>query len=157
MLSEFMRNRQLIAQGLKAPEAKKSPAAKKAAKMEEDGDITLDEWFLDRRKEMTGKCAHCGGPYCKHDNMFFKHSIAHLLPKKPTMFPSVKTHPENWIELCFWGNNCHGNLDAGTLDLIELNCFDQVIEKFVRMYPSIEKKERRNIPAVLLQYAKDNA
>jgi hypothetical protein len=42
------------------------------------------------------------------------------------------------------------------LDLMELNCFDLVIERFVAMYPSISKEERRRIPQVLLDYVEDN-
>lgn len=153
-MSDFLRYRQQVAQGLIAKEGKKAPGRKVIEP--ETVIITLDEWFLQRRKEMTGKCLHCGGRTCRDDNMYFKHSIAHILPKRPGMFPSVMTHPDNWIELCFWGNNCHGNYDGGVLDLMQLNCFDLVIEKFIRMYPKIASKERRNIPDVLLQYVQTN-
>jgi len=146
-LSDFLRYRQQIAQGLIAKEGKKALGPKKK---EQRGLITLDEWFADRRKEMTGKCAHCGERSCKHDALYFKHSIAHILPKN--LFTSIATHPLNWIELCFWGNNCHGNYDSKILDLMQLNCFDLVIERFVIIYASIAPKERRNIPDVLLQY-----
>lgn len=110
----------------------------------------LDIWFKERRKEMTGRCKHCGGHSCKHDDKYFKHSIAHILPK--AYFPSVATHPDNWIELCFWKNNCHGNMDNKVLDLIDMNCFDEIITKFCKIYPSIAKEERRRIPSILLQY-----
>lgn len=149
MSSNYFLQRQQIAQGLIAREGKKAPGPKKRA---ETGIITLDEWFLARRKEMTGKCLHCGGRTCRDDSMYFKHSIAHILPKRPGMFPSVMTHPDNWIELCYWNNNCHGNYDNGFLDLMQLNCFDLVIERFLRLYPAIDPKERRNIPDVLIQY-----
>lgn len=149
-MSEFLKYRQQVAQGLIAKEGKKSPASKK--EKAETGIITLDEWFAERRKEMTGKCLHCGGRSCKNDDMYFKHSIAHILPKRPGMFPSIMTHPDNWIELCYWNGNCHGNYDNAILDLMQLNCFDLVIERFVRMYPAIDPKERRNIPDVMIQY-----
>lgn len=150
MMSSYFENRQLIAQGLASPEGKKAPGRKKPEP--ESCIITLDQWFLERRKEMTGKCAHCGGSTPKFDDFSYKASIAHILPKRPGIFPSVMTHVDNWIELCSWGNNCHGNFDAGMLNLMDLNCFDEVIEKFIRMYPAIAPKERRNIPDVLLQY-----
>lgn len=148
-MSPYLQYRQQLAQGLIAKEGKKAPGVKKE---KPEGIITLDEWFASCRKRMTGKCAHCGGRSCRDDNMYFKYSVAHILPKRPGMFQSIQTHPDNWIELCFWGNNCHGNYDNGVLDLMQLNCFDQVIEKFIRMYPSIAPKERRNISDVLLQY-----
>ena len=114
------------------------------------GGNQLDRWFQDRRKEMQGTCLHCGGKSCKDSNAYYKYSIAHLLPKR--LFKSVATHPLNWIELCFWGKSCHTNFDNNKLDMIELNCFSIVIDRFVQMYPDIDAKERKYIPDVLLQY-----
>lgn len=138
----------------RTPREKKAPGKKEMKPTASPEGFTLAEWFLERRKEMTGKCKHCGGRSCKHDDLFYKHSIAHILPKR--LFPSVATHPDNWIELCFWEKNCHGNYDNGMLDLMQLNCFDEIIEKFIRMYSAIDKKERRNIPDVLMQYIQNN-
>lgn len=124
----------------------------------------MDRWFKERRKEMTGACQHCGGKTQMDIDVMvkfvkgigkivspnYKYSVAHLLPK--SVFKSVATHPDNWIELCHFGKSCHKNFDDHYLDLMELNCFDTVIEKFVRMYPSIAPEEKRRIPQVLLQY-----
>ena len=110
----------------------------------------LNRWFAERRKQMTGKCSHCGGATTKNSDIYFKHSLAHILPK--AYFPSVATHPSNFIELCFWNKSCHTNFDNLTLDLIDLNCYDEVIEKFLAMYPSIDKKERKRIPEALMNY-----
>lgn len=109
----------------------------------------LERWFNDRHKEMTGKCSNCGDKSCK-GAANYKCSVAHILPKK--LFKSVATHRLNWIELCFWGKSCHTNFDNHMLDITELNCFDEVIEKFVAMYPEIDKKERKYIPDALRQY-----
>lgn len=128
---------------------------KSAKKIKQDilakgDDEALGLWFDDRRNDLTGKCHHCGGKSCKKDDKYFKFSICHILPK--AYFPSVATHPLNFIELCFWEKNCHGNWDNKILDMTDLNCFDEVIEKFVTMYPCIDKKERRRIPEILKQY-----
>lgn len=114
------------------------------------GGTDLDRWFEERRAEMTGFCKHCGQISCRDDDKYFKFSIAHVLPKR--LFKSVATHPKNWIELCFWSPSCHTNFDNFTLDIIDLNCFDEVIEKFVAMFTDIDKKERKYIPEALLQY-----
>lgn len=127
----------------------------KGAKVPKENAVDLEQWFKDGDKASTGKCKHCGGRSCKGDPLYFKHSQAHILPKR--LFPSVSTHPLNRIELCFWNNNCHGNMDNGTLDMINMNCFDEIVEKFIAIYPAIAAKERKYIPDVLLQYAKDNA
>ena len=113
------------------------------------GSGDLQRWFEDRRKEMDGVCKHCGGQTQAFDDNY-KCSVAHILPK--AYFKSVATHPSNFVELCFYGKSCHTNLDNYMLDLTELNCFDEVIQKFVKMYPDISKEERRRIPSVLLQY-----
>lgn len=109
----------------------------------------INDWFKERAKEMTGTCKHCGGKTQKGQKNY-KCSIAHILPK--AYFHSVATHPDNWIELCFYGKSCHTNFDQSMIDIMDLNCFDEVIEKFVRIYPSIAKSERKRIPTVLLQY-----
>lgn len=114
----------------------------------------LWRWFEKQRERMTGKCAHCGGKTQKHDNDTFHYSIAHILPK--SIFKSIATHDESWIELCYYGNSCHTNYDHHTLDLADLNCFDLVIEKITKLYPHIAPSERRRIPAILLEYIKTN-
>jgi ATP-dependent helicase YprA (DUF1998 family) len=131
-------------------------SAKKKEQMKEEkairvaGGNEMDRWFEARRIEMTGWCAHCGDPSCKNNDKYFKFSIAHILPKN--LFKSVKSHPLNWVELCFWNKSHHTNFDNKTLDIMELNCFNEVIEKFVAIYPYIVPKERKYIPDVLLQY-----
>jgi len=113
------------------------------------GSAELQRWFERKHSEMKGYCKHCGGKTEKGKSTY-KCSIAHILPK--AYFPSVATHEDNWIELCFYGKSCHTNLDNHMIDLIELNCFDDVIKKFVSMYPSIAPQEKRRIPNILLQY-----
>lgn len=113
------------------------------------GNAELQRWFEDRRKEMTGTCRHCGSKTQKAEANY-KNSIAHILPK--AYFKSVATHEYNFIELCFYGKSCHTNMDNKTLDLIEMNCWDEIVTKFCIMYPSISKEERRRIPSVLMQY-----
>lgn len=110
----------------------------------------LDVWFKARRSEMTGFCANCGGKSCRDDDKYYKFSIAHLVPK--SHFKSVATHPDNWLELCHFGNSCHTNLDNNMIDLTELSCFDTVIQKFVKIYPHIAQDEKRRIPKILLDY-----
>lgn len=117
--------------------------------MQSKGSAELQRWFEDRHKELKGVCQHCGGRTEKGKSSY-KCSIAHILPK--AYFKSVATHPENYLELCFYGKSCHTNLDNHMIDLIELNCFDEVIRKFVAMYPSIAPQERRRIPQILLDY-----
>jgi hypothetical protein len=130
-------------------EGKIRETTKKMAKTV-SGTAELNRWFEERRAEMTGFCKHCGGKTSKDSEQYYKFCIAHILPKR--IFKSVSTNPNNWVELCFFGKSCHTNLDNNMLDIIDLNCFDLVIQRFVAMYPAIDAKERRYIPDVLLQY-----
>lgn len=117
------------------------------------GGSELDRWFKERRNQMSGYCLHCGEVTTKNQDQWFKASIAHILPKR--LFKSVATHPLNWVELCFWINNCHARYDNFTLDITEMNCYDLIIERFIAMYPDIDPKERRFIPDTLMQYIKN--
>lgn len=111
----------------------------------------LDRWFREIQKSMTGKCQNCGGK-TEANTKHFKNSIAHILPK--AYFKSVATHPDNYLELCFYGNSCHTNFDNKMIDIIDLHCFDQVIQKFTRIYPHIAAEEKRRIPPILIEYLK---
>lgn len=130
-------------------------SVKKQAQLieEKEGVKELWEWFVDQRRVMTGVCEHCGGITEKKNDKTFHFSICHILPKH--LFDSVKTHPLNKIELCYYGNSCHTNFDNYIIDITDLNCFDQVVERFIAIYPSIAKEERKYIPDALLQYVKN--
>lgn len=109
----------------------------------------LSKWFKDRHSEMTGKCANCGGKTQKGQKNY-KCSVCHILPK--AIFPSVATHPLNFIELCFYEESCHTNLDNGIIDVSKMKCYKLIIVRFLKIYPSIAKNERKNIPDVFMQH-----
>lgn len=116
--------------------------------------IDLSIWFAERRKEMTGYCLICGGKTSKDNDREYKRSIAHLLAKRSTMFPSVATHEDNWMELCFWGKSCHKNFDDSMITFKELQntqAWDVIVRKFKAIYPFIADNEKKNLPALLLQ------
>jgi hypothetical protein len=149
-----------IKEQAKLPKAKKqySIPRKSAKKLKQEAEekkggkdpaAAKERWFQDRRKEMTGFCKNCGKPSFKHSNEYFRYSIAHILAKRKNMFPSVATHPENWIELC---QDCHQNLDNCMIDLIDLSCWDEVVVKFQKMYPFIAQEEVKRIPNILFRY-----
>jgi len=112
------------------------------------GSSVLEEWFESRHDEMTGICSHCGGKTEK-DKSTYKCSVAHILPK--VHFPSIATHPLNFVELCFYGNSCHTNFDNYYIEIDQLKCFEEIVAKFTIMYPFISDAEKRKIPDILLQ------
>jgi hypothetical protein len=138
----------------KPPTPIKKVSDKKAAELKGETKSDLDDWFEERRKEMSGVCLFCQGKTEKDNDDTFKFSIAHLLPKRKNMFPSIACHPENWIELCYYGNSCHTNFDNGTITwefLADSKEFEIIVAKFKKIYPFITESERRNIPEVLLK------
>lgn len=142
----------------KQPKPRKAIAKKSAKKLKQEAEekkgikdpsAEKERWFQDRRREMVGFCKNCNKPSFKNSHEYFRCSIAHILAKRKSMFPSVATNCDNWIELCW---DCHQNLDNCILDLTELSCWDEVIVKFQKIYPFIAQEEKKRIPDILLQY-----
>ena len=109
----------------------------------------MDEWFKDRAKELTGFCKHCGGKTTKGNLKYERYSICHILEKKN--FKSVKTHPLNFIELCYFNNSCHSQMDNKMIEMQDMKCWEEIQSKFEKMYPLISKDEYRFIPDVLIE------
>lgn len=118
------------------------------------GDSKLDQWFEERRKEMTGRCALCSGKTEKANDETYRRSIHHLFDKRKTMFPSIACHPDNFLEVCFWGNSCHQNIHNGNISwqlLADSAEWKIIVTKFKKIYPFIAESERKNIPEQLLK------
>lgn len=97
-----------------APIARQSDKKKKELSNNKDLDKMLDQWFDDRREQMVGICqCGCGEKSQKNDDIYYRHCICHILPK--AIFPSVATHPLNFVERAFFGG-CHTNMDNRGLD-----------------------------------------
>lgn len=104
-------------------------------------DVRLDEWFLERRKEMVGVCqCGCASKSSKKEDDFYRASICHLFPK--AYFKSVSTHPLNWVELNFW-NGCHANFDQkGVEKWPGMACWDDIKAKVIVMEPYLTPEEK---------------
>lgn len=158
MESTYLIERRERMLGIKPPPAPKEqkPIAKlsekKKAKQKEDKPKRdeLQAWFKARVSEMKGVCQECGCKINKNNYAMAIMSVAHLLPKRNNMFPSVATHPENWIELCVT-NGCHGRYDTRWDDATKMKIWPSVVEKFISIYPAIAENERKHLPEVLRQ------
>lgn len=109
-----------------------------------------EQWYKDRNKEMTGKCVECGGKSTKGHFKYWKYSICHILPK--SIFPSIATHPLNFIELCYFENSHHSNMDNNGYEYVKENMpksWKIIVDRFREMFPLI--KEKSKIPDILLQ------
>jgi hypothetical protein len=127
---------------------------KKAAEIKGESKSDLDKFFEQAREAMTGKCLFCGGKTEKFNDDTYRFSIAHLLPKRKNMFPSVACHSDNFLELCHFGNSCHTNFDSGIITwefLADSAEWKIISEKFLKIYPFILESEKRNLPEQLLK------
>lgn len=101
----------------------------------------LDKWFGLVRNKLTGKCqCGCGKPSSKYDDKYYRHSCAHLFPKR--IFKSILDHPDNYVERAFWGG-CHTQMDESSMaKWVEKADWDVIKEKFHNLAPLLTDQER---------------
>lgn len=93
-------------------------------------------------------------PYCQEcgafiPQIYYHASTAHLLPKREEYgFPSIATKSINRI---FLGANCgcHKRYDNSWDDASKMKVWPLAVSIIIRLYPFIDKKEHKNIPAIL--------
>lgn len=140
----------------KIPKKSAKKLAQETAEKEQRGsnDSELVKWFKGRMKFMGGSCKVCGANTETKNYQFAIGSIAHILDKRTSMFPSVKYHPMNFLELCY---PCHQNFDNfwNWDEKEKLKCWPEIVEKFVSIYPDIAKEEVRLLPDNLLKHIEE--
>lgn len=160
-LSEYQKQRQdHINAGRPAKPKKVYQIPKKSAKklqQEKDekerlgGDDTeLVKWYKARMKQMSGRCNETG---MKTETRIYAYaimSICHLLDKRETKCPSVKTNPWNWIELA---PDVHTMFDKANWEEREqMGCWETVRDRLILVYPSLAENERRHFPESVLKH-----
>lgn len=129
-----------------------SEKKKNKLKAEKPETELLEQWFEDREKEQTGFCYECGEPSTKGNPEYWKFSICHILPK--ALFPSVKTHPLNKIEWCYFNKSHHTNADNNGFEWVKVNMpksWNFIVSRFKILYPLLTSIEMAKVPNVLLQ------
>jgi len=141
----------------KKPIAKISDKKKKElkeAKDKETGETELVKFFKGRMKFMTGHCMWCGAKTETHVYSGAIFSICHILEKRDTMCPSVKTHPANWVELC---PDHHTMFDKMNWEEKEkLGFWETIRERLIIMYPDLSPDEHRHLPDSVRKYIEEN-
>ena len=101
----------------------------------------LDRWFKSTRNKLTGTCqCGCGKRSSKYDDKYFKHSCSHVFPK--SKFPSISTHPRNFVERAFWGG-CHSVMDDTSMDRwTGFADWENIKEIFHELAPLLTDEER---------------
>lgn len=104
-------------------------------------DTLMENWFKARRRDMVGICqCGCGKPSQKKDDMYFRHSAAHIFPK--SKFESIMYHPLNFVERAFFGG-CHSIMDDTSMERWpNMADWDDIKEKFHALAPLLTEGER---------------
>lgn len=137
----------------RTPKAKKptvaiKPISDKKAKQNAEAKKSGDDdavynFFVEMRPSMTGKCLFCNSKSEKHNDETFHFSLAHLLPK--SSFPSVATHQDNVIELCYYGESCHSQFDNNKITwemIFDSAEWPMIREKLLKVLPMVAPNER---------------
>lgn len=167
----------LIKLGLLPKEAvakAKKPIPKKSAKrIEEDRlvkealnseDTELQKWYENIMKTEKNQCWETGEWIDKYEDivvddeivgqkfsMGWHGSIAHILPKN--LFPSVKTHPSNYMILKMWGGT-HGQYDSSWLNASKMKVWGHACKIFNILYPLLTQEEKAKLPEIILKEIK---
>lgn len=130
------------------PLAKVSEKQKEKVKADKPQKDLLDDWYEEKVNELTDICMECEGPTRSAIFVMAKESVAHVLPKRKAMFPSVATHKHNHLELCV---HCHKIYDSSWEDAAKMKVWPIAVERFKLICPDIAPMERKNIPDVFIQ------
>lgn len=117
-------------------------------------DTELVKWFKARMKVMGNTCNECG---CKVENKIYQYaimSICHLLAKRETCCPSVKTHPLNYITLCVDHHHLFDNSSWEEKEM--MGCWETVRDRLIMVYPDVAENERRHFPDSVLKFMEKN-
>ena len=160
----YFQRLQLIKRGLLPKEAvkkEKKPIAKKSAKKIANekkerellnGDSTeLQKWYANIMRKEEGRCWETRERIDKNDTLGWHGSIAHILPKSD--FPSVETHPMNYMILKMWGG-AHGQYDSSWENASKMKVWGHACKVFNILYPLLSQEEKRKLPDIIIQEIK---
>lgn len=158
-MSGYLQKRQALKLGLVPPVVKeKKPIPKKsvkkieqeAAERQERGEqeTELQKWYSHIMQTEHPVCWETGEKIDTRDVKGWHGSIAHALPK--IQFPSVATHPKNYLILKMWGGT-HGQYDSSWENASRMKVWPIACEVFNQLYPLLSADEKRRLPDVIVQ------
>ena len=130
----------------------KLKAEREKEKVERNGENTeLQKWYENIMNKEDAICWETGERIDKRDKFGWHGSIAHVLDK--ANFPSVATHPENYMILKMWGGT-HGQYDSSWESASKMKVWTHACRIFNILYPLLTSEEKRKLPDVILQEIK---
>jgi hypothetical protein len=162
-MSDYLKRRNEMKTFGKPPAVKKQyqipkVSKKKAKEMQdakdENGDTELVRWFRSRMRFMGSTCCECG---MKVEHKIYQYAImhiAHLLPKRSSMCPSVKYHPQNFITLCVDHHHKYDNVNWEERE--KMACWPEIRNRLIAVWQELDKSERRHFPESVITYMKEH-
>ena len=164
-MNEYMKSRMAnIQAGRPLKDKKKYVIPKKSAKREakekeqkviqqESGntETELQKWYAEIMAKETPRCWETEEWIDTKDTFGWHGSIAHVLGKE--LFPSVKTHPLNYIILKMWGGT-HGQYDASWEKAAKMKVWPHAVKIINLLYPILTKEEKSKLPDIVIQEIK---
>src|SRR5580692_3115613 len=109
------------------------------------------KWYEKIMKHETPVCWETNDRIDIRDKKGWQGSIAHVLPK--SLFPSVATHPMNYMILKMWGGT-HGQYDSSWENASKMKIWPYACGIFNVLYPLLTAEEKRKLPDIILQEIK---
>lgn len=145
-------------QNLRTDKDKRSAFQKHMDKVKEEGrsatdkeQTELQKWYAAIMDKEEGKCWETGERINKDDKMGWHGSIAHILPKSD--FPSVATHPLNYMILKMWGGT-HGQYDSNWENASKMKVWPYAMKIVNILYPLLKRDEKARLPEIIIQEIK---
>lgn len=131
--------------------AKKLKAESEEKKLRNGDESELSKWYTKIMQSEMGICWETGEKIDTRDKMGWHGSVAHCLPKD--LFPSVATHPMNYMILKMWGGT-HGQYDSSWENASKMKVWSYACKIFNILYPLLTREEKAKLPDVIIQEIK---
>jgi len=115
------------------------------------GNTELQQWYAKIMQCAVPICWETGERINTQDIMGWHGSIAHILDKHN--FPSVQTHPQNYMILKMWGGT-HGQYDSSWENASKMKVWRYAVKIINILYPLLTREEKAKLPDIILQEIK---
>lgn len=116
--------------------------ANKQARIDNGGKTDQERWYEAIMQKEPGVCWETREKINKQDRFGWHGSVCHILAKK--QFPSVATHPLNYLILKMWGGTHDKTHRWDTFS--KMKVWKIALQRIKIMYPILGQEEKRKLP-----------
>lgn len=135
------KNKQDLARKNKVKRVTLSRQLHKAQSAVDTSQEDLQTWFRIKMNSAVKRCENCGKSLLHYNQEDWFGSQDHLLEK--SLFPSLASHPENYLCLCKWG--CHPQKHTSMLNFSKMAIFEKAKAIVRKLYPLLPPEEKRKV------------